>query len=74
MEAEYGVRLFERKGRGLQVTQAGMHLYARACELLSLACEVDSQMHAWAKGLKGKSSGLMSVFNGAIFLRTPKPR
>jgi|RhiMetStandDraft_4_1073278.scaffolds.fasta_scaffold94150_1 DNA-binding transcriptional LysR family regulator len=56
MEAEYGVRLFERKGRGLQVTQAGMHLYVRACELLSLADEVDSQMHAWAKGLKGKVS------------------
>ena len=54
MEAEYGVRLFERKGRGLQVTQAGLHLYERACELLSLADEVDAQMHAWARGLKGK--------------------
>lgn len=56
LEAEYGVLLFERKGRGLQVTQAGLHLYARACELLSLADEVDAQMHAWAKGLKGKVS------------------
>lgn len=56
LEAEYGVQLFERKGRGLQVTQAGLHLYARACELLSLADEVDAQMHAWAKGLKGKVS------------------
>ncbi|WP_287814741.1 LysR family transcriptional regulator [Pseudomonas sp.] len=56
LEADYGVQLFERQGRGLLVTDAGLHLYRRACELLSLADEIDAEMRGLAQGISGKVS------------------
>ena len=67
LEADYGLQLFERQGRGLLVTEAGQHLYRRACELLNLADEIDGEMRGLAQGVSGKVS-IGTVTSGAAFL------
>ncbi|MGY4495049.1 LysR family transcriptional regulator [Pseudomonas sp. TE3610] len=67
LEADYGLQLFERQGRGLLVTEAGQHLYRRACELLNLADEIDAEMRGLAQGVSGKVS-IGTVTSGAAFL------
>lgn len=79
LEAEYGLQLFERKGRGLHITEAGLEFYQRACELLYLADEIDEQMRARAKGLVGKvalgtvTSGLPIVAQAMVQLKQQLP-
>lgn len=50
LEAEWGVSLFERAGRGLAVTDTGRALYERAAELLSGASALDQEMRAIGRG------------------------
>lgn len=66
LEADYGLQLFERQGRGLLVTDAGQHLYRRACELLNLADEIDAHMRGLAQGVSGRVS-IGIVTSGAAF-------
>ncbi|MDE1169368.1 MAG: LysR family transcriptional regulator [Pseudomonas sp.] len=80
LEADYGLQLFERKGRGLLVTEAGLHLYRRACELLNLADEIDADMRFRAEGLAGHvrigavTTGLLPLAKVLAELRLALPK
>ena len=50
LEAQWGVSLFERAGRGLAVTDTGRMLYERAGELLGGASTLDQEMRAIGRG------------------------
>lgn len=54
LEAEWGVSLFERAGRGLVVTDTGRALYERAAELLSSASSLDQEMRAIGRGFTAR--------------------
>jgi len=54
LEAEWGVSLFERAGRGLVVTDTGRSLYERAAELLSGASALDQEMRAIGRGFTAR--------------------
>ncbi len=54
LEAEWGVSLFERAGRGLTVTDTGRALYERAAELLSSASALDQEMRAIGRGFTAR--------------------
>jgi LysR family transcriptional regulator, salicylic acid-responsive activator of bsdBCD len=54
LEAEWGVSLFERAGRGLAVTDTGRALYERAAELLSSASALDQEMRAIGRGFTAR--------------------
>lgn len=54
LEAEWGVTLFERAGRGLTVTDTGRALYERAAELLSGASALDQEMRAIGRGFTAR--------------------
>jgi DNA-binding transcriptional LysR family regulator len=53
LEGRWGVSLFERTGRGLLVTDTGLALYERVCELLNNANEIDEEMTALGRGAIG---------------------
>lgn len=54
LEAEWGVSLFERAGRGLAVTDTGSALYERAGELLGGASALDQEMRAIGRGFTAR--------------------
>jgi DNA-binding transcriptional LysR family regulator len=54
LEAEWGVSLFERAGRGLAVTDTGRALYERAGELLGSASALEQEMRAIARGFTAR--------------------
>jgi LysR family transcriptional regulator, salicylic acid-responsive activator of bsdBCD len=54
LEAEWGVSLFERAGRGLAVTETGKMLYERAAELLSAAMTLDQEMRSIGRGFTAR--------------------
>jgi DNA-binding transcriptional LysR family regulator len=54
LEAEWGVSLFERAGRGLAVTDTGRVLYGRAAELLGGASALDQDMRAIGRGFTAR--------------------
>lgn len=54
LEAEWGVSLFERAGRGLAVTETGRALYERAAELLGGASALDQEMRAIGRGFTAR--------------------
>ena len=54
LEAEWGVSLFERAGRGLVVTDTGRTLYERAAELISGASALDQEMRAIGRGFTAR--------------------
>ncbi len=54
LEAEWGVSLFERAGRGLAVTDTGKALYERSAELLSGASALDQEMRAIGRGFTAR--------------------
>ncbi len=54
LEAEWGVSLFERAGRGLAVTDIGKALYERSAELLSGASALDQEMRAIGRGFTAR--------------------
>jgi LysR family transcriptional regulator, salicylic acid-responsive activator of bsdBCD len=54
LEAEWGVSLFERAGRGLTVTETGRTLYERAAELLCAASTLDQEMRAIGRGFTAR--------------------
>lgn len=56
LEAEWGVVLFERAGRGLVVTDTGRTLYERAAELLSSASALEQEMRAIGRGFTTRLS------------------
>lgn len=56
LEAELGVRLFERTGRRLELTQAGKILYKRAESLLKQLEEAQLEVKETGEGLRGKLS------------------
>lgn len=47
LEEYYHTKLFERNGRGIRTTQAGIHLYPNAVRLLSLYDEMNQEMKNW---------------------------
>lgn len=54
LEAEWGISLFERAGRGLTVTDTGRMLYERAGELLNGASTLDQDMRAIGRGFTAR--------------------
>src|SRR5271168_2685176 len=50
LEAKWSVRLFDRVGRGLVLTEMGRAAYDRACQLLGAASAVDQEMAAMGQG------------------------
>jgi LysR family transcriptional regulator, salicylic acid-responsive activator of bsdBCD len=50
LEAQWRVRLFDRVGRGLVLTDMGRAAYDRACQLLGAAAAVDQEMTAMGQG------------------------
>jgi DNA-binding transcriptional LysR family regulator len=54
LEAQWGIRLFDRVGRGLVLTDLGRALYERACQLLGVASAVDQEMIAMARGFSAR--------------------
>jgi LysR family transcriptional regulator, salicylic acid-responsive activator of bsdBCD len=54
LEAEWGVALFERQGRGLAVTDTGRLLFERASQLLGGAAALDQEMRAIGRGFSAR--------------------
>jgi DNA-binding transcriptional LysR family regulator len=54
LEAEWGVALFERHGRGLAVTDTGHLLFERASQLLGGAAALDQEMRAIGRGFSAR--------------------
>ena len=54
LEAEWGVAIFDRVGRGLALTDTGRVLYERATQLLGNAAAVDQEMRAIGKGASAR--------------------
>lgn len=53
LEAELGLRLFERQGRNIRLTPPGVTLYERARRLLEEAAEFEAKASALARGEQG---------------------
>lgn len=53
LEEEFGVKLFDRHGRKLELTSPGKILYKRAKDLLSQASDTIEEVKETAKGFKG---------------------
>lgn len=53
LEAELGLRLFERHGRAIRLTPPGVTLYERARRLLEEAAEFEAKASALARGEQG---------------------
>lgn len=79
LEAEWGFSLFERAGRGLLVTEAGLAVYDRACELLNHADQFNQDTQAFGAGNTGRvrigfvSAGLEAVAQVVVKLRAKMP-
>lgn len=54
LEAEFGIRLFDRGTRSVQATAAGLHLIARARELLARARDLAREVDCLAQGEGGE--------------------
>jgi LysR family transcriptional regulator, salicylic acid-responsive activator of bsdBCD len=54
LEAEWGVSLFDRVGRGLVLTDTGQVLFERAAQLLGGAAAVDQEMRAIGRGASAR--------------------
>lgn len=80
LEAAWGVSLFERAGRGLVVTDTGLAVYERVCELLNHAEQLDEDLLALGQGNTGRvrvgfvSAGLDAVAQVVAELRAKMPR
>jgi len=80
LEAAWGVSLFERAGRGLVVTDTGLAVYERVCELLNHADQLDEDMLALGQGNTGRvrigfvSAGLEAVAQVVACLRGKMPQ
>ncbi|MCR8634767.1 LysR family transcriptional regulator [Paenibacillus radicis (ex Xue et al. 2023)] len=54
METELGVQLFEREGRGVQLTEEGKALYRHAVKIISSMEEAQEEIRAIRNGWSGK--------------------
>jgi DNA-binding transcriptional LysR family regulator len=54
LEAELGVRLFERTSRRVRITDAGIAFLDRAGRLIAEADELAAEMHGYAGGVRGR--------------------
>jgi DNA-binding transcriptional LysR family regulator len=54
LEEQWGVRLFDRVGRGLVITEVGRALYDRACNLLGSASAIEQEMAAIGRGFSAR--------------------
>ncbi|CAE6806171.1 LysR family transcriptional regulator [Paraburkholderia domus] len=79
LEALWGVSLFERTGRGLLVTDTGLALYERACQLLNNASEIEDAMTSLGRGFSGRvrigfvTAGIEPVARTVATLRAELP-
>ena len=79
LEGEWNVSLFERTGRGLVVTDTGLALYERACELLNHASQIDEEMGALGRGAQGRvrigfvAAGMDVIARTVVALRAELP-
>ena len=70
LEAEIGTPLFRRGTRGMDLTEAGQALLARAGEALALAADGAEAARAVASGRRGRVSvGYMFVLANAVLPR-----
>lgn len=53
LEGRMGVRLFEKAGRGLRLTEAGTAAYAWACDLARRTAELESEFEQIGQGTAG---------------------
>lgn len=61
LEEYYHTKLFERNGRGIRATQAGVHLYPNAARLLSLYEEMNLEMKNWNTAGKLRIGSSISI-------------
>lgn len=61
LEEYYHTKLFERNGRGIRSTQAGIHLYPHAVRLLSLYDEMNQEMKNWDTAGKLRIGSSISI-------------
>lgn len=54
LETEWDVALFDRRGRGLAITDTGRLLFERASQLLGGATALDQEMHAIGQGFSAR--------------------
>lgn len=70
LERQYGVLLFERKGRQVRLTQPGLSLYEGARQLLTAAEQLEVRMQEHRDGRIGHLSVAASMSFGAYILPT----
>lgn len=54
LEQHYNLRIWQREGRKLRLTQAGHHLQELGQQLLPLLEQADEALHAYSEGKRGK--------------------
>lgn len=71
LERRVGCKLFTRRGRGLQLTDAGIRLHSWAQDILIRARELDRELHGLEDGVTGSAAVGASTTIGTYLLAAP---